>query len=109
MSGEVRKRHGGATVQRTCLGCRSVVSRTGLLRVTLIGGRRPGADINNSAGGRGAYICMKKECLRAACKKKGAISRALRKKLSNIEVEELFDEITGILDARLDSGVMGNN
>jgi len=67
---------------------------------------RPMVDIKKRAGGRGAYICLKTECLSAIRKKKGAFARALRKNLSAHEVNELFDEITYILNANPDSGFM---
>jgi len=108
VSGEAGQGPAGASVERTCLACRSVLPKAKLLRVAIIGGHL-GADINNRAGGRGAYICLKKECLSAVCKKKGAFSRALRVNVSRQDVEALFGEITDILDARLDSGIMDDN
>jgi len=95
----------GASAERTCLGCRSVLPKTKLLRVALVDDC-PRVDIKNRAGGRGAYICLKTECLSAVRKKKGAFARALKKNLSAHEVNELFDEITYILNANPDSGFM---
>ncbi len=94
-----------ASAARTCLGCRSVLPKTKLLRVALMD-NRPRVDFKNRAGGRGAYICLRAECLSVVRKKKGVFARALKKNISTHEVKELFDEIISILNANTDSGVM---
>jgi len=105
VSAEVTQGAVGASPQRTCLACRGLLPKRELLRVALIGGR-PRADIRNRACGRGAYVCLKKECLSALCKKKGALSRAFRVNVSRQDVKEFSDEINGILNARFGCGVL---
>lgn len=105
MSAEVTEGSVGVYPQRTCLACRGVRPKRELLRLALTGGC-PRVDIRSMAGGRGAYVCLNKECLSALCKKKGALSRAFRVNISPRDVKELFDEINGILDARFRSGVL---
>jgi len=97
-----------APVERTCLGCRRALSRETLLRVAFRHGHLA-ADFQNKADGRGAYICLNKECLEVVRKKKGIFPRALRANISPAEVEKLFGELTDILNSPFDSGACYDN
>lgn len=89
---------GTAPVLRTCLACRNVLPKSGLLRVALKEGRLM-VDLNNRAGGRGAYICADMECLEKVRKKKGAFGRAFRQSVTEKNIEDFFLEISGLLHA----------
>jgi len=78
--GEVKRRR-----PRTCVGCGEEAPKSGLVRVV----RRPDGvvvvDRTGKAAGRGAYLCRSKTCFLAA-RKKDALSRALKVKIS----EEIY-------------------
>lgn len=80
--------------ERTCLGCRSVLPKSALVRLALDGEGRLRADSSGRLGGRGAYICPDKGCLAAALKK-NAFQRALRSATHAGAPEALWDEIRG--------------
>jgi len=61
---------------RTCLGCRSRVGRSALLRVVVRDGRAV-PDPSASLPGRGAWVHPTVDCVEAAIKRK-AFGRALR-------------------------------
>ena len=67
--------HEAAVPRRTCIGCRRTGAQSALVRVT-VRERRVVVD-EAHAGGRGAYLCAKVECLDAALRR-GAFTRALR-------------------------------
>jgi uncharacterized protein len=52
--------------QRTCVGCQQVKAKRELLRIV----RTPAGDVvldrTGKAAGRGAYVCVKRQCLLAA-------------------------------------------
>ncbi len=98
-----RPRGTGRRPQRTCIGCRGVFDRTALIRVSMAGGR-PTVDTSNRAGGRGAYICRKKECLEAAFRKKGAFSRAFRRRVESKDLDALHEKLESVLEGRHDGG-----
>jgi len=71
--------------------------------VAMAGGR-PVVDPANRAGGRGAYICRKKECLEAAFRKKGAFSRAFRRRVDSKDLGALHDKLKSVIEGRHDGG-----
>lgn len=56
--------------QRTCVGCRAVKAKEGLIRFYVSPGGSLGIDLTGK-GGRGAYLCPKRSCLALALKRKG--------------------------------------
>lgn len=93
---------------RTCIACREVLPKYVLIRVT-VRDQRLRADPIGRAPGRGAYICMRKECLDAAKRKKGAFSRALRYASPLHEVEALLGELDKIISGRHGGGLSRDN
>ncbi len=78
-----RKRH---VPQRTCIGCREVLSKRELIRIVR---NADGVmiDPTGKEAGRGAYIHDKGSCWEIALG--GSLARALKVDLSNKEREEL--------------------
>lgn len=67
----------GQTRLRTCVGCRRRQVAGTLLRWVVDGGGRARPDLRRRARGRGAYCCVRSECLRRAVTR-GGLGRALR-------------------------------
>lgn len=77
---------------RTCVACRSECSKKELLRIV----RTPEGDVQIDAtgrkAGRGAYICLNKQCIEMA-RKKNSLAKALK-----IRVEsDIYDELLILL------------
>ncbi len=53
---------------RTCIGCRKVRDKSGLVRITVDLGGMLTVDKDGRGGGRGGYICPSDECLIASYK-----------------------------------------
>ena len=80
--------------RRTCLGCRNVYEKSSLIRLVSDAGRlKP--DFSGGKEGRGAYLCLRKECVKEAYKKKESFSRALRCKVVLPDPEGLWLSISG--------------
>ena len=66
--------------ERKCVGCGRLRPRTDLVRVTV----RPDVgwvvDVCMTMGGRGAYLCRDRECLKRAVSR-GSMARSLRASL----------------------------
>ena len=78
-----RKRH---IPQRTCIGCREVLSKQDLIRIVRsVDGVK--IDPTGKEAGRGAYIHDQISCWETALQ--GALARALKVDLTNQEREEL--------------------
>ena len=78
-----RRRH---VPQRTCVGCRQVIEKRGLIRVVR-GPEGVAIDPSGKAPGRGAYVHEQRTCWDRALK--GSLSKALRTGLTDKELEEL--------------------
>lgn len=78
--------------ERTCLGCRSVLPKSSLVRLAMDGEGRLRPDPSGRLGGRGAYICPDEACLKAAFKK-NAFHKALRSVPSVPAADALWEEI----------------
>jgi predicted RNA-binding protein YlxR (DUF448 family) len=75
---------------RTCVGCLRRRPKRDLLRLALTArGVRAGA-----CGGRGLYLCRSESCLDMAWKRK-SLGRHLARRLSNNEVAEIREMISG--------------
>ncbi|MBI5561600.1 MAG: YlxR family protein [Deltaproteobacteria bacterium] len=84
---------------RTCVGCRRVAAKSGLVRFAAPDGvLKP--DIKGRLPGRGAYVCRSEACLAEALRKKDAFARALRRKVSAPPAEELEEALKTVFRDR---------
>lgn len=83
---------------RRCVGCMQSKPKQELLKVAGKDGA-VAVDRSGRAHGRGVYICRSLECMELA-KKKRAIPRGLHIEVSQERMEELFKELTQILEAQ---------
>jgi predicted RNA-binding protein YlxR (DUF448 family) len=83
--------------KRTCLGCRKAREKGALVRLALTPSGRVVPDKRAGLGGRGAYICPERSCVEAACRTKGAFSRAFRRNVPTPpqDADELFELMKG--------------
>jgi uncharacterized protein len=63
--------------QRTCIACRKVDAKRGLVRLVRLPEGRVAVDATGKKAGRGAYLCAERGCWDVATKRK-AIERALK-------------------------------
>ncbi|MBI5887294.1 MAG: YlxR family protein [Deltaproteobacteria bacterium] len=77
---------------RTCLSCRKVSDKKDLVRLAAPGGVLT-ADVKGILPGRGAYLCPRLSCVRNAYKKKEQFSRALKRNVSLMPLEEFLDQV----------------
>jgi uncharacterized protein len=81
------KRRSKHIPRRTCVGCREVLPKRSMVRI-VNGPEGVSVDLSGKAHGRGAYLHDKRECwLRGI---KGALGHALKKELTNQEIEVLL-------------------
>lgn len=73
--------------QRTCVGCREVLSKRSLIRI-IKGPEGVAVDLTGKAHGRGAYLHDERSCWEHGLK--GALDHALRTKLTDQEKEKLL-------------------
>ena len=73
---------------RTCVACRIEAPKRALVRIVRTPAGEAVLDVTGRLPGRGAYLCLNRECLRKA-RKTGALARALRTALSDTCWEEL--------------------
>ena len=62
---------------RTCIACRKVDAKRGLIRLVRLSEGRVAIDPTGKQPGRGAYLCAERGCWEAALKRK-AVERALK-------------------------------
>lgn len=77
---------------RTCVGCREESPKREILRIVRNADGVVSIDPSGKLPGRGAYVCLNKECVLAA-KKKDALSKALKVKVK----EEIYEDILRML------------
>lgn len=75
--------------QRSCLGCRSVRAKAELLRFVLAPDRTLVPDLKAKLPGRGAYTCMKADCLRKALVRK-QFQRAFKGEVTTVPPDEMI-------------------
>ena len=75
----------------TCIGCRKKDNKYNLIRIVSLE-KGISIDKNQSAGGRGAYICRNEECLNKLIKNK-KILKALKINIS----DEKYNELRGVM------------
>lgn len=63
--------------QRTCIACRKVDAKRGLVRLVRLPDEHIAIDATGKRAGRGAYVCRERGCWVTAFKRK-AIERALK-------------------------------
>ncbi|MPM82479.1 hypothetical protein SDC9_129540 [bioreactor metagenome] len=78
--------------QRTCIGCHSESPKRTLVRVVRSPDGIVTIDQSGKKPGRGAYLCLNRECIELARKKK-ALSRALRCEVD----EKIYDELLSLI------------
>ncbi|MEN8615059.1 YlxR family protein [Dehalogenimonas sp. THU2] len=84
------------TPQRTCVACRTVGGKRGLLRVVRTPEGRVMTDPTGRASGRGAYLCRETACLAAAVKG-NQLEHVLKVKLAKEDREALKAAISEII------------
>ena len=83
---------------RQCVGCGQMKGKKEMMRVLRTAENEICLDTTGKKNGRGAYLCMNKECLRAARKNKGLersfkinipddVYESLEKEFDNLEAE----------------------
>lgn len=82
--------------QRTCVGCREVLSKRSLIRI-IKSPEGVAVDLTGKAHGRGAYLHDERSCWDRGLK--GALDHALRTKLTDQEKEQLLAFIESQLAA----------
>lgn len=80
------------TKVRTCLGCRIKAQRSEFIRIVKVSDDEVVIDESGKTTGRGAYICLTKECMDKALKKK-VIDKALRVNMGDSSLKELKEKL----------------
>lgn len=75
---------------RQCVGCSEMKSKKEMMRVLKTAEGSIVLDMTGEKNGRGAYLCMKGECLRKARKNKG-LERSLKMNIPD-EIYENLEE-----------------
>lgn len=94
----IRRKH---VPQRTCVGCREVLSKRSLIRIV----RRPEGIVIDPTGklaGRGAYLHDRKSCWQAGLK--GALAHALKTELSAQDREYLQEIMSRLPEEESEQG-----
>lgn len=73
---------------RQCVGCGEMKSKKEMMRVLKTPEEQIVLDTTGKKNGRGAYLCMTKECLKKARKNKG-LERSFKMSISN----EVYDSL----------------
>ena len=80
------------TPQRTCIACRTIGGKRGLLRIVRTPEDRVVLDPSGRLPGRGAYLCREGGCLTAAIKG-NQVEHVLKVKLSPTDRESLKNSL----------------
>ncbi len=80
------------TVSRKCTGCGLIVEKEKLLRIVRTKEGELSIDPEGYAEGRGAYICIDRECIEKAFKKNG-LERSFRAGIKPEIKKRIFEEI----------------
>lgn len=73
---------------RQCVGCSEMKGKKEMMRVLKTAEDGIILDMTGKKNGRGAYLCMERECLRKARKNKG-LERSLKMKIP----DEIYDRL----------------
>ncbi len=79
---------------RQCVGCGEMKSKKGMLRVLKTAENEILLDATGRKNGRGAYLCLSRDCLQRAIKGKG-LERSLKMSIP----EEVYDKLEKEMDA----------
>lgn len=79
---------------RQCIGCGEMKSKKEMMRVIKTAEGDISLDITGKKNGRGAYLCMQKECLQKARKNKG-LERSFKMSIP----EEVYQTLEEEFDA----------
>lgn len=90
----------GVKPRRTCLGCRASLQKDELIRYTVSPDGEVLADYRQKLPGRGAYTCIKRQCLAAAVKR-GQFERAFRGQCRRPEFEVLRASLLSQFEGRI--------
>lgn len=85
---------------RTCVGCREEAPKREMLRIARDAGGKVTVDPTGRLPGRGAYVCLKDECILSA-QKRDALSRALKVKVDG----EIYHELLALAAEARQKGV----
>lgn len=77
---------------RKCVVCNERKSKHELIRIVKNNLGEISIDLTGKANGKGAYLCLNKECFEKA-KKKDLFSKAFRQKVSSEIYEKLLKEV----------------
>ena len=81
--------------QRACVGCRRVQHKKEMLRVVRTPAGTIDVDLTGKTPGRGAYLCRKPECLKAALKRR-QFERVFKTKVP----ADIYDKINSELEVQ---------
>jgi len=87
--------------QRTCLGCRTARNQEHLLRFVLAPDGSVLADCRQKLPGRGAYVCVSRECLFKAASN-GGFARSFKGAI-RVEGEQLLTQVSEQLRKRIEN------
>ena len=73
---------------RQCVGCGEMKNKKDMMRVLKTADGAIVLDVTGKKNGRGAYLCMQKECLKLARKNKG-LERSFKMSIPN----EVYDSL----------------
>lgn len=76
---------------RTCVGCMEESPKRAMMRIIRSPEGEVRYDPTGKANGRGAYLCMRAECVEAARKRK-SLGRALKTEVP----QEIYDELAAL-------------
>ena len=85
------------TPMRKCIGCGEMKSKKELLRILKTADGEITFDFTGKKNGRGAYLCISKECLQRAVKTKG-LERSFQMRIPQEVYEGLERELEGADD-----------
>ncbi|HHL39006.1 MAG TPA: YlxR family protein [Deltaproteobacteria bacterium] len=83
---------------RTCVGCRRARPAGELVRLAASGGVLA-VDRHGRLGGRGVYLCPDPSCVRAALRRRGLFSAALRRRVAVPDADTLVAAVVGGAEA----------
>jgi len=86
----------GRIPERLCIGCGQMKPKTQLLRIAKDENGEIKVDKNFKIQGRGAYICLNRDCLKNAQKRRG-LERSFKQKLE----AALYDFISEVIENEL--------
>ena len=83
--------------QRKCIGCQEMKNKKDMIRILRTPEEELVIDTTGRKNGRGAYLCISRECLKKARKNKG-LERSFKMSIPNEvydSLEKEFDEENG--------------